>query len=163
LKRTYDKAGLLLSIKEEGKAEVINDSEYTYDESGNVTIISGTGNTTAITQNINCEMKYDAANRLICYNNKEITYDADGNMLQGVVAGEVTTLKYDCRNRLTKAGGTTYKYNAEIFKLVLTNILFQAVFKILSRNSSYIYSIYFYMITNSNYQTLFTIYNSCFN
>ncbi|MBQ4069454.1 MAG: hypothetical protein IJC76_09410 [Lachnospiraceae bacterium] len=92
---------------------VINDYEFTYDKTGNITRISGTGNTTAITQSINCEMKYDAANRLICYNDKEITYDADGNMLQGVVAGEVTTLKYDCRNRLTEAGGTTYKYNAE--------------------------------------------------
>ena len=58
-------------------------------------------------------MKYDAVNRLICYNDEELKYDADGNMTTGVIKGEITSLKYDCRNRLTKAGGTTYKYNAE--------------------------------------------------
>ena len=58
-------------------------------------------------------MKYDAANRLIKYNGKTVTYDADGNMTYGPLNGELASFTYDCRNRLVSAGDTGYEYDAE--------------------------------------------------
>ena len=58
-------------------------------------------------------MTYDADNRLITYNGEEILYDEEGNMVYGVVNGEMTTLTYDCRNRLVTAGEWHYTYDAE--------------------------------------------------
>ncbi len=66
------------------------------------------------------EMKYDDANRLISYNNKEIAYDKDGNMLHGPVNGEMSDLAYDSRNRLISAENVTYDYDAENTRISVT-------------------------------------------
>ncbi|NLK51044.1 MAG: RHS repeat-associated core domain-containing protein [Syntrophomonadaceae bacterium] len=59
-------------------------------------------------------MTYGYSNRLISYNNgQQVTYDADGNMLQGPLNEEMGAFTYDSQNRLTKAGNTSYTYDAE--------------------------------------------------
>ena len=58
-------------------------------------------------------MKYDKANRLISYNDQEVLYDDDGNMIYGPLNGEMTEFTYDCRNRLISAGNLSYEYDAE--------------------------------------------------
>ena len=62
---------------------------------------------------------YDECYRMITYNGHEVLYDPDGNMTYGplsTVEGEDDTFvhfEYDSRNRLTKAGDTSYIYDAE--------------------------------------------------
>lgn len=101
VQETKNAAGVLLSRY-----------EYTYDENGNVTKTTGIGygDTEKITE---AEYKYDAGNRLISYNGKEVQYDKDGNMTYGPLDGEMVRYEYDCRNRLIKAGETEYEYDAE--------------------------------------------------
>ena len=120
--RTYDKAGQLLALKDVTKdGVIINDYTYTYDQSGNITAIAdqsvGTKDEQTVTDST-VQMEYDAVNRLIKYNGKEVKYDADGNMIYGPLDGEMATFTYDCRNRLvavtTDSGETTqYVYDAE--------------------------------------------------
>ena len=76
-------------------------SEYTYDQSGNITS-SVKGDTSE-------QFSYDENNRLVSYNGSAVSYDADGNMISGLGM----TLVYDSANRLTSAGGNTYTYDAE--------------------------------------------------
>ncbi|SDJ62915.1 intein N-terminal splicing region/RHS repeat-associated core domain-containing protein, partial [Lachnospiraceae bacterium G41] len=91
--------------------EEISNYIYTYDASGNVSSVEGFDNkSNGLTS---ASFKYDAENRLIEYNGKEVRYDADGNMVYGPVNGVMTDLSYDCRNRLIYAGGVRYEYDAE--------------------------------------------------
>ncbi|MDE6700659.1 MAG: PKD domain-containing protein, partial [Acetatifactor sp.] len=113
---TYNDAGLLLTQNDTRGEEVLTAYSYTYDESGNIIAISGTGTTDTqegISALSGATMTYDAENRLLTYNGEEIRYDADGNMTYGPVNGVMSELVYDCRNRLVSAGGVTYTYDAE--------------------------------------------------
>ena len=116
--RTYNASGLLTRIEDKtSSGEIINEYIYTYDERGNITSVTAydNGETGAIetAKLTSAEMTYDADNRLITYNGEEILYDEEGNMVYGVVNGEMTTLTYDCRNRLVTAGEWHYTYDAE--------------------------------------------------
>ncbi len=103
-----------LTVQETKNAvgEVLSRYEYTYDENGNVTKTTGieSGDIGKVTE---AEYKYDASNRLISYNGKEVQYDKDGNMIYGPLDGKMAQYEYDCRNRLVKAGDTEYEYDAE--------------------------------------------------
>lgn len=92
--------------------EVLSCYEYDYDGAGNVITQRGIepGDETKITT---ATMTYDAGNRLITFNGEKVLYDADGNMTYGPLDGEMTHFTYDCRNRLIRAGETTYTYDAE--------------------------------------------------
>ena len=111
-KKTYDSLGRLTAITDKNGESVINNIEYAYDESGNVTTASVSG-AMPIDGLTGAEMKYNAANQLIEYNGEEVRYDADGNMIYGPLNGRMVTFVYDCRNRLISAGGITYEYDAE--------------------------------------------------
>ncbi len=91
---------------------ILSRYEYTYDENGNVTKTTGidSGDIGKVTE---AEYKYDASNRLISYNGKEVQYDKDGNITCGPLDGEMVSYEYDCRNRLVKVGDTQYEYDAE--------------------------------------------------
>ena len=64
-------------------------------------------------------MEYDANNRLLTYNGKSVTYDADGNMIHGPLNGVMTDFRYDCRNRLIQAGDIIYTYDAENHRIAV--------------------------------------------
>ena len=112
--KAYDKAGRLIEILDKKDGTEINHQEYSYDSSGNITevkqLCEGELNFTGVTS---VEMTYDENNRLLTYNGENIKYDKDGNMIYGPLDGEMTTFVYDCRNRLIKAGDTSYTYDAE--------------------------------------------------
>ncbi|MDE6208520.1 MAG: hypothetical protein K2M73_02465, partial [Lachnospiraceae bacterium] len=113
---TYNEAGYITSQRDEKDGEVINEYIYTYDEKGNITQVIGTGTTgtsEGISRLTSAEMTYDADNRMKTYNGENVLYDAEGNMTYGPINGEMTTLEYDCRNRLIKAGNITYEYDSE--------------------------------------------------
>ena len=118
---TYDANGLLLEQKDvvvdaaEGEKELTR-YNYEYDSKGNISSIVGSETHEAI-QGLgnlkNATFEYDAENRLIRYNDKDVIYDADGNMTYGPVDGEMSELVYDCRNRLVSAGLVKYTYDVE--------------------------------------------------
>ena len=118
--RSYDKAGQLLQIKDTAKdGRLITDLSYSYNENGNIEQIRDKNAGTAGMESKTETMTYDAVNRLISYNGKAVSYDADGNMLYGPLNGQMASFTYDCRNRLIRTeeaaksadvGITTYLY-----------------------------------------------------
>ena len=114
---TYDKQSRLTERTVVGKdGKLINKYTYTYDSWGNILTIGyessleGDASTTTFTS---ASMTYDSSNRMVTYNGEKIRYDDDGNMLYGPLDGVMTEFEYDCRNRLIRAGDTTYEYDAE--------------------------------------------------
>jgi len=102
--RSYDAAGQLL------RQDDVVSFEFSYDAAGN--IIAEKTNLEA-DPNINLEMTYQAANRLATVADKVVKFDADGNMIFGPLNGKIEQFEFDSRNRLKKAGGTAYQYDAE--------------------------------------------------
>jgi len=50
---------------------------------------------------------------LATYNAQAVSFDADGNMIRGPLSGAMADFLFDSRNRLTSAGSTVYRYDAE--------------------------------------------------
>lgn len=94
---------------------VINKYTYTYDSWGNIITIGYEGSFEAdsnVRTFTSASMTYDDSNRMLTYNGEDITYDDDGNMTYGPLNGQMVEFEYDCRNRLIRAGDTTYQYDA---------------------------------------------------
>lgn len=118
--RTYDYAGNLTDqVDKDSKGNILQEHHYTYNAFGEVVekVTSKTGNVSSV---IGVSMEYNSANRLTEWNGQVVSYDDKGNMTSGPVDGEVQTLDYDCRNRLTSAGDITYTYNAENNRIATT-------------------------------------------
>ena len=98
LTRSYDDAGQLL------RQDDVVSFEFNYDAAGN--IVAERTNPEADPE-INLEMTYQAANRLATVADEVVEFDADGNMVLGVVN------QFDSRNRLVQAGDVVYSYDAE--------------------------------------------------
>ena len=109
---TYNLAGKVTEAKDVKGDRVIHHYRYTYDLQGNITKIEGSETGVAETLTT-VNMTYTKDNRLDTYNGQKIEYDKDGNMTYGPLNGVMTHFEYDCRNRLIKAGDTTYEYDAE--------------------------------------------------
>ncbi len=131
--RTYNgKTGQLLIQREVRTdsngafVEEISNYVYSYNASGNIESVEGFDNESDGLKT--ASFKYDAENRLIEYNGKEVKYDADGNMVYGPVNGVMTDLSYDCRNRLIYAGGVRYEYDAENTRIAEETSDYRAVF-----------------------------------
>ncbi len=90
--------------------KVINQVDFSYDAAGN--IIEEKTSPEADPQ-INLEMTYAKANRLASYDDETVQLDADGNLIQGPLSGEMANFVFDSQNRLTQAGETVYRYDAE--------------------------------------------------
>lgn len=119
--RTYDKAGRLTQILDKCGETIVNQQDYSYDAEGNITevkqLYSGELNFIGVTS---AKMTYDKNNRLLTYNGEKIQYDKDGNMTYGPLQGKMTKFEFDCRNRLVKAGDTSYTYDAENNRIAVT-------------------------------------------
>jgi RHS repeat-associated protein len=110
--RLYNEAGQLTQQKDVvvATSEIISQFDFKYDAAGN--IIEEKTNFEPDPE-INLEMTYQAANRLATYNDKTVQLDPDGNMTKGPLSGEWVNFAFDSRNRLTQAGSTVYRYDAE--------------------------------------------------
>jgi RHS repeat-associated protein len=110
--RVYNEAGQLKQQKDfvVATGEVISQFDFKYDAAGNI-IEEKTS--FEPDPEINLEMTYQAANRLATYNDKTVQFDADGNLIKGPLSGEWVDFVFDSRNRLTQAGSTVYRYDAE--------------------------------------------------
>jgi len=131
---TYNAQSQVASVTDcAADGKLLQKYEYTYDGWGNITSIKETvkpaydidhipealvvGAEVKDDQSeeaeITSRMEYNDANQLIRFNDNEVRYDLDGNMIYGPLNGEMTEFSYDCRNRLISAGGETYRYDAE--------------------------------------------------
>ncbi len=121
---TYDLAGRVTKAEDKKGGGIIHCYQYAYDLQGNITKITESGNTETVktgacmtSGNIgtltSASMTYTKDNRLDTYNGQKVTYDEEGNMTCGPMGGVMTSFTHDCRNRLIKAGDTTYEYDAE--------------------------------------------------
>ncbi len=120
-KREYDKAGHLTLILDMSGDKVVNRQEYSYDASGNITSVKQLYNGEAkFTEVTTADMTYDKNNRLLTYNGEDVKYDKDGNMTYGPLDGVMSSFEFDCRNRLVKAGDTSYEYDAENNRIAVT-------------------------------------------
>jgi RHS repeat-associated protein len=66
---------------------------------------------------------FDIDNQLSTWNTQSVTFDDDGNMISGPLPnGNFVTngYGYDARNRLTSAGGSTYRYNPDGLRVAIT-------------------------------------------
>jgi len=110
--RVYDFASQLLQQKEVviKTGEVINQFDFSYDAAGN--IIEEKTSPEA-DPDINLEMTYAKANRLARYDDETVQLDADGNLIQGPLSGEMANFVFDSQNRLIQVGETAYRYDAE--------------------------------------------------
>jgi len=110
--RVYDVAGQLTQQKDVviKTGKVISQVDFSYDAAGN--IIEEKTSPEADPE-INLEMTYAKANRLASYDDETVQLDADGNLIQGPLSGEMANFVFDSQNRLIQAGETTYHYDAE--------------------------------------------------
>jgi len=119
--RSYDAAGQLTGQSDlDGKGNIIVQYNYAYDAAGNVT----TEESAVPKQPFSLDkaaMTYTSGNRLATFNGQPVSYDADGNMTSGPLAGQLTNFAYDARNRLLSAGSLSYLYDAENNRVSVTD------------------------------------------
>jgi RHS repeat-associated protein len=110
--RLYNEAGQLKQQKDivVATSEIISQFDFKYDAAGN--IIEEKTNFEP-DPDINLEMTYQAANRLATHNSNAVQLDPDGNLIKGPLSGGWVDFAFDSRNRLTQAGSTVYRYDAE--------------------------------------------------
>ncbi|CAK8725437.1 hypothetical protein KKHLCK_16720 [Candidatus Electrothrix laxa] len=111
--RTYSDAGQLTQqVDAKADGEVIIQYDFSYDTVGNIVeeTATPTQEQVAISPAV---MTYGSGNQLASYNGLAVEHDADGNMVQGPLNGEVASFVFDSRNRLTQVGSTVYTYDVE--------------------------------------------------
>ncbi|MEN6324628.1 MAG: RHS repeat-associated core domain-containing protein [Syntrophomonas sp.] len=113
LTMTYDAAGQLIQQSDVDKdTQIISQYDFTYDQVSNVLTEQNKLEQTFF-DSPTATMTYETDNRLATYNGQQVTYDQDGNMINGPLQGFIQTYSYDSENRLTQAGNTQYMYDPE--------------------------------------------------
>jgi RHS repeat-associated protein len=111
--RQYDAKGQLLAQTDlDVQGNVLVAYTFSYDAAGNLLQEQVTPELLPVLP-ASVKMTYTAANRLATYNGQAVQFDADGNLVSGPLAGGGANFVFDSRNRLTQAGNTTYRYDAE--------------------------------------------------
>ncbi|MGZ0050504.1 RHS repeat-associated core domain-containing protein [Brevibacillus gelatini] len=87
---------------------------YTYDTGGNITSVGESSTHPHLT------MSYTKDNRLETVNGQAVSFDEEGNLLRIPNSGQPETYTYDARNRLVRAGQTSYSYDAENIRTTMT-------------------------------------------
>ena len=110
--RDYYDNGKLKQLKDvDANNHIISRYDYIYDKAGNI-INDNNSNEAGPYTFDSAVQTYDVDNRLGTYNGQTVTYDADGNMIRGPLAGDMENFTFDARSRLTGAGNTSYTYDA---------------------------------------------------
>ncbi len=102
---SYDNASHLLELKHLNPLNaVLEQINYVYDKNGNRTKMDRL-NVAVKLPNAVTNTTYNQANQMITFNDKSITYDANGNMETVVNSCGMTTYTWDARNRLIGIAG----------------------------------------------------------
>lgn len=117
----YDAANRLRYIKEYNSAGTfLLYNELTYDNDGRITqaFLHPKPASFALAADT---AEFDIDNQVSTWNSQTVSYDSDGNMTYGPLpGGSLGTYSYDARNRLTSAGGSTYRYNPDGLRVQVT-------------------------------------------
>jgi len=105
----YDAASRLTALIYRNAAGVLGDLTYQYDPTGNRIAVAGSFARTLLPDPVSTAT-YDAANRQLTFDDKTMTYDANGNVASIVAPSDTTTFAWDARDRLV--GVTTPFSNA---------------------------------------------------
>ena len=118
---SYDNASHLLELKHLNPLNQILESlNYVYDANGNRTKMDRQ-NVSVKLPNAVTNTTYNQANQMLTFNDKSITYDANGNMTSVTNACGITNYTWDVRNRLAGISGfntdcapltASFKYDA---------------------------------------------------
>lgn len=109
---TYDAAGQITESRDTAGQNVIHAIHYTFDADGE-NIGENIGPAPGIYHPADLTLTVDADNRLATINQHAAVYDNNGNLTGATIPGSaISTLIYDARNRLVRAGGLTYTYDA---------------------------------------------------
>lgn len=128
--RTYNAAGRLTQLKDTGTGgSVLSQFDYEYDAKGNIINDNNTNESEPFTTN-SAALTYAADNRLATYEGQAVLYDADGNMTEGPLAGNMVNFTFDARSRLTGAGNTSYTYEAGNKRIRVSNGVHQTSYVI---------------------------------
>ena len=117
----FDAAGELTVVEEhKSDGSIFFFEKLQYDNDGRITTQSLFPKSPAFALPSDM-LAYDDDNRLLTWNSQSVTFDADGNMTNGPLpSGVFGTYTYDARNRLTSAGGSNYRYNADGLRVEIT-------------------------------------------
>jgi YD repeat-containing protein len=117
----YDNANRLLNLQHlNSLSQVLESLNYTYDANGNRTNMQRPS-VTLPSPNTVTNTSYNSANQMLSFNDKNITYDNNGNMTSVINTCGTTNYTWDVRNRLTGISGfkpdcsaltASFKYDA---------------------------------------------------
>ncbi|MGH7274363.1 MAG: RHS repeat-associated core domain-containing protein, partial [Nitrospiria bacterium] len=103
----YDSASNLTELIYRNDSGVQGNLTYQYDPSGNTIAIGGSFSRTLLPSSVGLA-SYDAANRQLAFGDKEMTYDANGNLISMTDASSRTTFVWDGRERLVAINGRDF-------------------------------------------------------
>ena len=101
---SFDAASRLAELVYRNATGVLGNLTYQYDAAGNRTQVGGSFARTLLPDPV-ASATYDAANRQRTFGNKQMTFDANGNMTSITDPSGVTTFTWDARNRLAALTG----------------------------------------------------------
>ncbi|HAM50579.1 MAG TPA: hypothetical protein DCP92_07725 [Nitrospiraceae bacterium] len=102
---TFDNGSRLLNLQHLGPlTQVLESLSYTYDANGNRLSMNRSPLPLPLPQAAS-NTSYSAANQMLSFSDKNITYDADGNMASVTNSCGTTTYTWDARNRLVGING----------------------------------------------------------
>jgi RHS repeat-associated protein len=112
----YDRASRISELIYRSALGSIGNLVYDYNSTGQQISTGGSLSRPALTKSVS-QATYDAANHQLTFDNKQLTYDANGNLRSIAGTGsDATLLSWDARDRITSlssaAGDTTFSYDA---------------------------------------------------
>ena len=117
--RDYDKAGQLTAIVDQKDNTVINSYYYTYDETGNITAVTGEPPQSVSGNSV-------SGNEIAEADQSETTESTGNNSVQNRTAQDLSNIndavmEYDQNNRLIKYNGEEVKYDAKGIQVAVWN------------------------------------------
>src|SRR5206468_4369706 len=100
----YDAASRLAALIYRNATSTLGNLSYQYDAAGNRTRVGGSLARTGLPDPV-AAATYDAANRQLTLGDKQMTFDASGNLTSITEPSGTTTYTWDARNRLTRITG----------------------------------------------------------
>ncbi|MBI5674452.1 MAG: hypothetical protein HZC48_01325 [Nitrospirae bacterium] len=111
----YDNANRLLGMDIQGPTAQIENLVYGYDAKGNRTSMNRLSVTLPM-PNAVTNTSYNDANQMLAFNDKNISYDNNGNLLTSTNAAGTANYTWNARNQLTAISGpsltASFKYDA---------------------------------------------------
>jgi RHS repeat-associated protein len=101
----YDAASRLAALIYRNATSTLGDLTYQYDAAGNRTRVGGSLARTGLPDPVAAAATYDAANRQLTLGDKQMIFDANGNLTSITEPSGTTTYTWDARNRLTRITG----------------------------------------------------------